>query len=119
MSTPERIQLSRARGWRLPPNAVKVARPGVWGNPYRVELFGLQLAIDLFRNSLGGFWSPGLVENLPDELAREAYRCHTELRARIRDRDVRELRGKTLACWCKPGTPCHADVLLEAANAPS
>lgn len=29
---------------------------------------------------------------------------------------VRELRGKNLACWCKPGEPCHADVLLEIAN---
>jgi hypothetical protein len=28
----------------------------------------------------------------------------------------RELRGKDLACWCKPGEPCHADVLLELAN---
>ena len=27
-----------------------------------------------------------------------------------------ELRGKNLACWCKPGSPCHADVLLEIAN---
>lgn len=30
--------------------------------------------------------------------------------------DVEELRGKNLACWCKPGTPCHADVLLRLAN---
>lgn len=28
-----------------------------------------------------------------------------------------ELHGKNLACWCKIGTPCHADVLLELANA--
>lgn len=28
------------------------------------------------------------------------------------------LRGKNLACWCKPGDPCHADVLLEFANRP-
>lgn len=28
------------------------------------------------------------------------------------------LRGKNLACFCKPGTPCHADVLLEMANRP-
>jgi hypothetical protein len=28
----------------------------------------------------------------------------------------RELRGKDLACFCKPGSPCHADVLLEIAN---
>jgi Domain of unknown function (DUF4326) len=29
-----------------------------------------------------------------------------------------ELRGRTLACWCRPGDPCHADVLLEMANTP-
>ncbi|ATN65310.1 hypothetical protein A3857_18520 [Cereibacter sphaeroides] len=29
---------------------------------------------------------------------------------------IRELRGKDLACWCQPGAPCHADVLLEIAN---
>lgn len=28
-----------------------------------------------------------------------------------------ELAGKDLACWCHPGDPCHADVLLEIANA--
>jgi hypothetical protein len=27
-----------------------------------------------------------------------------------------ELRGKDLACWCKEGSPCHADILLELAN---
>jgi len=27
-----------------------------------------------------------------------------------------ELSGKDLACWCHPGDPCHADVLLEIAN---
>ncbi|WP_425577112.1 DUF4326 domain-containing protein [Nesterenkonia rhizosphaerae] len=26
------------------------------------------------------------------------------------------LRGRDLACWCGPGLPCHADVLLEVAN---
>lgn len=31
---------------------------------------------------------------------------------------VQELRGKDLCCWCPPGQPCHADVLLELANAP-
>lgn len=31
--------------------------------------------------------------------------------------DIREkLRGRDLACWCKPGEPCHADILLELAN---
>jgi len=35
----------------------------------------------------------------------------------IRERIIADLRGHDLACWCKPGTPCHADVLLEIANA--
>lgn len=26
------------------------------------------------------------------------------------------LRGKNLACWCKPSCACHADVLLDLAN---
>lgn len=33
---PERVQLSRAKGWRMPPNTVKVCRPGPWGNPFVV-----------------------------------------------------------------------------------
>jgi len=28
-----------------------------------------------------------------------------------------ELAGKDLACWCEPGSVCHADVLLRVANA--
>jgi hypothetical protein len=28
-----------------------------------------------------------------------------------------ELRGKDLACWCRLDQPCHADVLIELANA--
>ncbi|MCR1785331.1 DUF4326 domain-containing protein [Nocardioides carbamazepini] len=33
--------------------------------------------------------------------------------------DVHELAGKDLACWCPLDQPCHADVLLEIANAPT
>lgn len=32
---PERIRLSRERGWRKPEGAVVVARPTRWGNPFR------------------------------------------------------------------------------------
>jgi hypothetical protein len=28
-----------------------------------------------------------------------------------------KLGGKDLACWCPLDQPCHADVLLEIANA--
>ena len=38
MNKPIRIQLSRRKGWRMPPLTVNVARPGRWGNPYRAGL---------------------------------------------------------------------------------
>jgi hypothetical protein len=41
---------------------------------------------------------------------------HAPEQAGVRQRVRRELRGLDLACWCKPGWPCHADVLLEIAN---
>ena len=31
--------------------------------------------------------------------------------------DPSELRGKNLACFCPLDKPCHADVLLDLANA--
>lgn len=113
----ERIQLSRAMGWRLPPNTVSIARPGRWGNPYRVAVFGRQLALELYRESLHGYWSPGNVAHLSDELAAQAYRCHCALRGRLQIYPVSTLRGTNVACWCKLSEPCHGDVLLALANA--
>jgi hypothetical protein len=92
---PERVQLRRTKGWRMPPNTVKVDRTTKWGNPFVVDHendSGPMGAVIRFR-----VWanvSPGYLDKV-----REA------------------LRGKNLACWCKPGAPCHADVLLELANA--
>jgi hypothetical protein len=31
--------------------------------------------------------------------------------------DLKPLRGRDLCCWCPLDQPCHADVLLELANA--
>lgn len=88
---PQRIQLRRSKGWRMPPNTVKVTRPGKWGNPYSVAEYGRELAVKNYRLRLDGLVQIGAV-------------------------DLAELRGKNLACWCKPGEACHADVLLDAAN---
>lgn len=90
---PKRIQLSRKRGWRMPPNTVVVSRPSRWGNPYLVKdaLGGHAEAVAKFKRML---------QYVPSYVA--------EIKA--------FLRGKHLACWCKPGEPCHADVLLEIAN---
>ena len=94
MKPPERIQRKRSKGWRLPPNTVCVSRPGKWGNPFSQCTQADNAAV--FRSYALG---------------------NTLAAVRLREIARRELRGKNLACWCKPGTPCHADTLLEIANA--
>jgi hypothetical protein len=34
----------------------------------------------------------------------------------LSSKQVEELLGRNLGCWCKIGTPCHADVLLDMVN---
>ena len=99
-AVPKRIQRKRTAGWRMPEGAIYVGRPGRYGNPYIVgDLYngggniGQGEAVDLFRRAL------------------------LECRLQFVVAEVRRvLRGHDLACWCKPGDPCHADVLLELAN---
>jgi len=33
----------------------------------------------------------------------------------LRNKAKKELKGKSLICWCAP-LPCHADILLKIAN---
>ena len=122
---PQRIQLSRAKGWRMPPNTISVARPGRWGNPYQVSVFGRERAIKLFEDTITGYWSPGNFtqaerDAAPYSLIDKAHDIHRALQKRIPSTlhfyIVRELGGRNLACWCKPGEACHADVLLRLAN---
>lgn len=94
VSAPRRIQRLRKKGWKKPPGAVNVTRPSKWANPYK----------------LADYDDPA--ECLSDY---GAYLGHELAAGRL---DVAEIRGKALMCWCRPGTPCHADILLKAANAP-
>lgn len=104
---PERIQRKRTAGWRMPKNTLSVCRPGRWGNRYSIG--SAPQHID------GRNW---LIEN--GEQAKRFYREWLDWQfshfPSYRDDIRRELGGKNLACWCKLGEPCHADVLLEVAN---
>jgi len=104
-----RIQRQRTRGWRMPKGAIYVGRPSAWGNPFKVECFGLNLALALYRRSMTGCWTP---DGIPEELIHLAYQGHQAVRAF----SYHEVRGKDLACWCPLDQPCHADILLELAN---
>jgi Domain of unknown function (DUF4326) len=77
----------------MPENTVYVGRPTKWGNPFTV-------------NDCGSA-----------EFAMVAFRIARSTMPQERDAIRTALRGKNLACWCPVGEPCHADVLLEIANA--
>lgn len=86
---PHGVQLSRKKGWKMPENTINVARPGKWGNQFRVGVDG------------------------------DAAQCVAKFRERATGakNTIRiRLRGKNLACWCPLGAPCHRNVLLEIAN---
>lgn len=122
MSMPERVRLSRGKGSRLPANMVVVARPTRWGNPFAVERFGTERAIALYRAALEGGWSPDTVADMDDRTALFVYEATMALQKRLGGIELlsfmlADLRGKNLACWCPMNQPCHADVLLELANA--
>jgi hypothetical protein len=91
----------------MPPNTVKVDRTGKWGNPFDFRKLGITQAtcVEMFAQLLlSGAIVEGLAEPTPE--VQIAYR-------EMAMRDIGELRDKNLACWCKIGTPCHADVLAR------
>lgn len=120
---PKRIQRQRTKGWRMPPNTVCVTRPGAFGNPMTLkdaieagyirdkhDIAANEFLADCFRDWIAGagsrggrdWWQGPESDNRKAEIIRR----------------LPELRGKDLACWCPLDEPCHADVLLELANAP-
>lgn len=127
MSEPQRIQLSRKKGWRKPEGAVVVARPSRWGNPFKIgdtipdlpNIYGVvsgvknataKQVVDAFR-----LYAP--VVFVPIKPTAKPYRgIYTIGAESLPNHARRMLRGKDLACWCPLDQPCHADVLLELAN---
>lgn len=80
----------------MPENTIYVGRGSIFGNPFKVGEYRLntvQDVVDAYQKML----VDGFLEVTVAQVQRR-------------------LRGKDLACWCKPGEPCHGDVLLEIAN---
>ena len=118
MPRPQRMQLSRKAGFNLQAASLAlnglpaklITRPGRWGNPFTIDgtasQYGLDhaaaqaKAVELCDQWLRGTLDPALSPGAPP--SRDVIRA--------------ELQGHNLACWCKAGTPCHADVLIELAN---
>ncbi len=79
----------------MPPNTIYVGRPGKWGDPFDWSIYGKANAAQMFREHIG----------------------HPNSPLKFEPADIESLRGKNLSCWCGLDEPCHADVLLEIANA--
>jgi hypothetical protein len=77
----------------IPDGAIWVDRNSRFGNPYKLGVDGnLAEVTRLYVNYL--LANPALIENIK-----------------------KNLKGKSLACWCRP-SPCHAELLLKLANDP-
>jgi hypothetical protein len=99
---PIRVQLSRKKGWKMPPNTIKVARPTKWGNPFKIG----------DNHPLHGWPMSRLetVELFADDI------ISSNPRVGFNVEEIEQLRGKNLACFCRIDEPCHAEILLWWAN---
>ena len=68
---------------------VYIGRPSKWGNPFVIGKDGTR---------------EDVVSKYKEWVQEQAL-------------DFKELKGKTLGCWCSPHA-CHGDVLVEFANKP-
>ena len=86
----------------VPGDAVYVGRPTKWGNPYS------------HKDGTKARWKVATRDAAVDAYVQY---LHETLEGRyLQHAALEELRGKDLVCWCAPER-CHADVLIEIANA--
>jgi hypothetical protein len=146
-TAPVRLQLSRHKGFNLQEHsraingleAVNVARPGKWGNPFdfrRSEYCWAALSFECRGDAKGrreasikAFcdWIDPPCNKLMIEYELQAgMECGRKKislgplihagQAPSKDEIVGALRGKNLACFCDLNSLCHADILLRMAN---
>lgn len=104
---PERIQRKRTRGWRMPVGAVYVGRRSRWGNPYKLG--------DSYKSPIS---ECGMFHVSSDNVLM-LFETYAKGRLAMEPDWLDPLRGHDLACWCRVGAVCHADVLLKLAGRPT
>lgn len=125
MTTPVRLQRSRRPGSNLQAtshalnglDAVCVDRSSSWGNPFKPGRGVHMTYNDGTKDRL--CITPAIRSNAEAVIWFRAMWAAMDANSpKFVDNWFKPLRGKNLACWCNPGNPCHADVLLEIANRP-
>lgn len=143
MSRPVRVQRKRIKGFKMPPNTVSVTRPGKWGNPFDFrssDCCWVALSYGCRGDRLGRQQASvkAFAEWVnPPAKGKKLVRMERGVRLGSDEKNFQigprfivgppptmdairaELAGKNLACFCALYQDCHADVLLEIANAPA
>ncbi|MCC3292383.1 DUF4326 domain-containing protein [Arthrobacter sp. zg-Y1110] len=104
-AAPQRIKHQVGRA--LPANTALVGKGSGWATPFKAGEIGVLRGADDTRV----FFRPE-----DDTQALGMFRGLVE-QPKVRRQVVADLKGKNLACWCALDRPCHADILLEIANA--
>lgn len=113
MIVPQRIQLSRARGWRQPEGTVRCTRPGKWGNPVVIhEVRSQQPHVFVLLDASEDYAYLGQSEDRETAVLCAIMNYKQRLlrgELRVTREDVlRELsQAPFLGCWCPMGSPCH------------
>lgn len=130
MVQPIRIRRQRARGYDMQADSraanglpcVFVGRPTKFGNPYKLEDFGREVSLELYRNSIHGIWHPSDIYPRSRRLREMAQAAHKEFISHFEGMPILtirdELRGCNLSCYCSLADECHADDLLSISNEP-
>jgi hypothetical protein len=120
MGIPIRIQRKRTAGWKMPANTIAVTRPGEFGNPFVVGGW-----YKIGDGQPGFSWLRCLDEKtamttgyIKMHSVQDCIEAYKKLMTNypLSENRKSKLKGKNLACWCKEGEPCHADILLQIVN---
>jgi len=97
--------------------AVALHRAWLTGEALRLRGFAPIQGVEYVAGSLE--FHDGTVVSIADHAAYLAiFGARTSEQPTLPERPaLDDLRGRDLACWCPLDQPCHADVLLELANA--
>lgn len=115
---PQRIQRKRTKGWRMPANTVYVGRPTKFGNPFTLLQCYEEAFLELkhMRHEIPSSQIDQDWQNYARAILIQKYKSYLADNPMLINEAKNKLKGKNLACFCKPGDPCHADILLTLAN---
>ncbi len=129
---PVRVQRKRSKGWKMPENTVYVGRGTMWCNPFVIKKADHNIWVVVATDTEDGKSHIVLKTMDKKEAVRFAIAAYEHwllpYSHEVGGIDLfffsvsqyemikEKLKGKNLACWCRPDEECHADILLKLAN---